>query len=110
MGSTGVQEWEVALVNVTELWEAVARAKCRPLILSPVLFQYHTASRPTCVPGPCISLSHNCGHSRTWGQTTLSQPGAFEPSPSKTCTLLSCCVLLPPEFIHPGDRAVCILN
>lgn len=52
MGTKWVQEWKVALVNVTELLEAVARAKCRPLILSPELFQYHTASRPTCVQGP----------------------------------------------------------
>lgn len=34
---------------MSELLEAVARAKFRPLILSPVLFQYHTASRPTWV-------------------------------------------------------------
>lgn len=27
-------------------------------------------------------------HSRTRGQTTLSQPGAFEPSPPETCTPL----------------------
>lgn len=52
MGTKWVQKWEVALVNVTELLEAVARAKCRPLILSPVLFQAHTASRPTVFQGP----------------------------------------------------------
>lgn len=62
MGTKWVQEWEVALVNVTELLEAVPIAKFRPWILSPVLFQYHTASEPTfgtyCVSGSvCPSVT-----------------------------------------------------
>lgn len=45
----------MALVNITELLEAMPSVKFRPLIQSPVLFQYHTASEPAlgpyCVPG-----------------------------------------------------------
>lgn len=83
-------------------WKAVPRAKFRSLILSPLLFQDHTASEPTPATLLCSRFlsfpqSHSCGHSRTWGQTTLSQPGAFEPSPS-------CRVFLLPESIHPGSR------
>lgn len=50
------------MVNVTELLEAVPRAKFRPLILSPVLFQYHSASEPAFRTLLCsrfrLSLSH----------------------------------------------------
>lgn len=77
--------------------------RSRPLILSPMLFQYHTASEPTLRTPLCsrflsVPQSHSCGHSRTWGQTILSQPGAFEPSLPRPALFL-----LFPEPIHPGS-------
>lgn len=81
--------------------------RSRPLILSPMLFQYHTASEPTLRTPLCsrflsVPQSHSCGHSRTWGQTILSQPGAFEPSLPRPALFLLCSCFQSPSILGAG--------
>jgi hypothetical protein len=91
------------LVNVTELLEAVPRAKFRPLILSPVLFQYHTASEPAFGTLLCsrsrLSLSHIAVVIPGHGDKPLF-PSQVPLSLPFQDLHFSRCVLLFPESIH----------
>lgn len=88
-----------ALADVTELvrsraenWTCSSRSwvQCSSsnatLPLSPSLGPYS-------VPGSCPSLSHTLGHSRTWGQTTPSQPGCLRAFPVPDLHLYLCLAL-----------------
>lgn len=86
--------------------ETVPRAKFRPLILNPVLFQYHTASEPVLGTLQCFRFL-SFPQSQLWSfipghgdkpllpsQVPLSLP---LPRPARR---FSCCVLL----LHPGGQ------